>query len=303
MTHASCTCLFALLCASRFLAAAETPPIAYAPARQLCTLANAAIDESSGLAASRRLDGVFWTHNDSGDDPHLYAFNRKGEHLATITVGGAIARDWEDMASFSRKGKSYLLVGDIGDNPSARDYCTLYLVPEPRLDPNKRGVRATVKAAAIEFTYKGGPRNCEALAVDPTKPVALVVHKVAGPRCKVFAVPLAPNRRDEPWVVKPIATLTLPTVVAMDVSPDGRRAIVLTYMHACEYTRRPDEDWADAFARAPRIVPMPRRRQGESICYGPDGKALYLTSEKTPTPLIEVPLLREGEAPAEPTPE
>jgi hypothetical protein len=35
---------------------------------------------------------------------------------------------------------------------------------------------------------------------------------------------------------------------------------------------------------------MPRRRQGESICYGPDGKTLYLTSEQLPTPLWEVPV-------------
>jgi hypothetical protein len=38
---------------------------------------------------------------------------------------------------------------------------------------------------------------------------------------------------------------------------------------------------------------MPLRRQGESICYGPDGRSLYLTSEKLPTPLIEIPARAE----------
>ena len=32
------------------------------------------------------------------------------------------------------------------------------------------------------------------------------------------------------------------------------------------------------------------RNQGESICYGRDGKTLYLTSEFAPTPLLEVPV-------------
>jgi len=274
-----------LLCLGGLAAAGAEAPVAYAPGRQLCTLANAAIDESSGLAASRRLDGVFWTHNDSGDDPRLYAFNRQGEHLATVTVRGAIARDWEDMASFTLRGKPWLLVGDVGDNARARRHSTVRM------------------RFAVEFTYDGGALNCEAVAIDARGKTALVIDKAFRPTCRVFAVPLKANERDKPWVVKPIATLPIPTVTAMDVSPDGRRAIVLTYAHACEYARKPGETWADAFTRAPRVVKLPGRRQGESICYGPDGKALYLTSEKTPTPLLEVPALREGEAPAEPTPE
>jgi hypothetical protein len=75
----------------------------------------------------------------------------------------------------------------------------------------------------------------------------------------------------------------------MDISPDGRRAVVLTYGSAYEYTRLGKESWGDAFARKGRELKMPTRRQGESICYGPDGKTLYLTSEKLPTPLLEVP--------------
>jgi len=302
MRTAGFACLLPLLLACHLsMLAGELSPSGYGPGRKLCELASPEIDESSGLACSRRYPGVFWTHNDSGDDPRLFAFNRKGEHLATIAVHGAIARDWEDMASFTLRGKPWLLIGDIGDNAQARPYRTLYLVPEPRLDLRKRGVEATVKIArAIEYTYAEGPQNCEAVAFDPETRQILVITKTILGHARAYAVPTAENRRDKPWVVKPIATLTLPAVVAMDVSPDGRRAIVLTYAHACEYTRRPDEAWADAFARAPRIVPMPRRRQGESICYGRDGKALYLTSEKTPTPLLEVPLRREGEAPAEP---
>ena len=43
-------------------------------------------------------------------------------------------------------------------------------------------------------------------------------------------------------------------------------------------------DWAGvdgagaafAFARKPQTINLPPRRQGESICYGPDGKTLYL---------------------------
>ena len=88
----------------------------YGPPRQLGVLANPRIRESSGLACSRRTPGVFWTHNDSGDRPRLYAFDTTGADLGTYELKGASALDWEDLASFTRKGRGYLLVGDIGDN-------------------------------------------------------------------------------------------------------------------------------------------------------------------------------------------
>src|SRR5262245_20994043 len=40
----------------------------------LANLENQSVKESSGIAASRLNAGVFWTHNDSGDDPFIYAF-------------------------------------------------------------------------------------------------------------------------------------------------------------------------------------------------------------------------------------
>ena len=89
-----------------------------------------------------------------------------------------------------------------------------------------------------------------------------------------------------------IGTLEIPPATAMDISPDGRRAVVLTYGSAYEYSRGEDEDWAQALSRPPRELVMPARRQGESICYGLDGKTLYLTSEKLPTPLWEVPVMK-----------
>src|SRR5438874_9337753 len=65
----------------------------------LGTLQEKAVTESSGLVASRRTPGVFWTHNDSGDGPYLYATDRKGRALAKFTVSGATNVDWEDIAA------------------------------------------------------------------------------------------------------------------------------------------------------------------------------------------------------------
>jgi hypothetical protein len=67
--------------------------------------------------------------------------------------------------------------------------------------------------------------------------------------------------------------------------------MVLTYADAYEYRRRADEEWSEAFSHEPRVIALPVRTKGEAVCYGPDGKTLYLTSEGLPAPLWEVPVV------------
>jgi hypothetical protein len=238
---------------------------------------------------------VFWTHNDSGDKPQLYAFNTDGEHLATCVAVGARARDWEDLATMTLDGRAHLLACDTGDNARKRRSVTLYLLAEPELDPNARDrtVRARVRRA-VHFTYEDGPQDVEAVAADSrTRTVYLVAKR--GKRT-VYALPWPDGDADgAPGLLtaRRVGLLNIPQAVAMDFSDDGRRAIVLTYHGAHEIVRREGEAWPRAFARPPRLLLMPLRRQGESICYGPDGRSLYLTSEKLPTPLIEIPARAE----------
>jgi hypothetical protein len=267
---------------------AVDPPLRYQRSERIATLANRQIRESSGLAVSRATPGAFWTNNDSGDAPRVYAVNRKGESLATLTLQNAQAVDWEDMCSYTLGNKHYLLLADVGDNKEKRKSCTLYIVEEPRLDPTKRNANLTARpAVTLNFTYEDGPRDCESVAVDPITKQILLVSK-RGDKRFVYTLPIPAETPGETIAAVKIASLTIPETTAMDISPDGKRAVVLTYLSAYEYTRRDGETWAQAFARAGRLLLMPLRRQGETICYGLDGKTLYLTSEQLPTPLIEI---------------
>jgi len=275
-----------------------TLPLVYAPGRAIATLEHPGICESSGLAPGRINPRTFWTHNDSGDGPRLFAFDMAGRSRGVITVAGAKARDWEDMASFTHDGRGVLLIGDIGDNPGKRKRYTLYAVDEPKL-PDGRAAETKIKPThTITFRYEDGPHNCESLAVDPADRTIYLAIKAVGDRCNVYTLPWpsADTPPDTVHVARRLATLTLPIATAMDISPDGRRAVVLSYGDAYEYVRQPDETWRQAFARPARRIKMPRRVQGESICYGPDGRTLYLTSEcrkrdsSNPSPLLEVPV-------------
>jgi len=318
-------------------AAADAPVplggVRYGKPRRLAMLANQEVCESSGLAVSRLRPDVFWTHNDSGGGPRLYAFGRGGEHLAACTVKGASARDWEDMASFRRGDTSFLLVADIGDNLWTRKRCSLYLIEEPSLaaaTAEKPVTGALRVHRRIDFVYAEGPRDCEAVAVDPTTGCIYLVTK-EGLRCKVYELaapelappPAAPGRPVMSDAQRPVMSgangretgapkappavrtarligqVASSPIVAMDMSPDGRRAILLTYADGWEVVRGGTETWRDAFARPPRKIVMPQRNQGESVCYGADGRSLYLTSEFAPTPLLEMPAEPDAK---EPTP-
>ena len=91
------------------------------------------LNEISGLARSQRRPDLLWTHNDSGGEPVLYAVDNSGHHVGSARLKGAMNLDWEDVASFTRHGEPWLLVGDMGDNYAWRSSITFYLVREPVL--------------------------------------------------------------------------------------------------------------------------------------------------------------------------
>ncbi len=117
----------------------------YAAPSTLATIKEKSVSESSGLVASRSTPGAYWTHNDSGDGPYIYAFNNRGESLGVVRVAGAQARDWEDIAAGPgpQAGASYLYIGDIGDNNETRQEVVVYRVLEPALTGAKTHKVAT----------------------------------------------------------------------------------------------------------------------------------------------------------------
>ncbi|MDA1054447.1 MAG: hypothetical protein O3C40_28740 [Planctomycetota bacterium] len=251
-------------------------------ARQLATLANADILESSGLAASLDTPNLFWTHNDSGDSPRLFAFDHSGRDLGMVSLADITAIDWEDIASFRRGNRGWLLVADVGDNARRRKTCQLHLLPEPTLDERAATVHTT-----IHFRYESGPEDCEAVGVDSSSNTIFLASKAVF-RCEIFAIEMPAMPTERVLVARRIATVSVPLATALDISPDGKRAIVLTYADAYEFQRRDDQSWANAFRDPPRVIKMPARRQGESICYDTDSRSLFLTSERLPTPLWKV---------------
>lgn len=270
----------------------EGLPVGQVRIMRLPYLENQRIHESSGIAESQRKPGVFWTHNDSGDRPFIYAFDETGKNLGMFEVRGAAARDWEDLSSVTMNGTPYLLIADTGDNSKRRKSCAIYLVPEPVINTNAEPVISrTETARRIQFTYDDGPHNTEAVAMDPETGRIYLVTKRGSAAAGVYEL-----KDTEPYIARRIATMDIRRVTAMDITRDGKRAVLLTYDDAFEFKHAQNESWEDTFRSPPLHLPMPWRPQGESVCYSADGHVLFLTSEGSPTPFWKVEIVNAPES-------
>lgn len=255
--------------------------------------------EASGLAASRRAEGLYWTHGDSGGEPVLEAILADGASRGRLRIAGVKNEDWEDVASFELDGRPWLLVADTGDNKAGRGECSLLVVEEPdpaRLSPGRElGARV---AWRIPVIYPDGPRDVEAVAVDAKAERVYLLAKRATPH-GLYALPLRPTPAGRPTApmerVGEIASFPAAEGVeallprpsgayraqptGMDFAADGSAAVIVTYGDVLVYPRSKDETWAAALAREPRRLAPHGLPQAEAVCFGAEGREIYVTSE------------------------
>lgn len=257
--------------------------------------------EISGLAASRRHPGLLWVHNDSGDAPRLYAIDGEGRRHATLSVTGAGNRDWEDAAAFTLAGDHYLLIGDVGDNGGLRADFELVVVREPELP----GESSTAPLWTVRGRWPDGARDCEAVAVDAAAGWIYLIAKKRVPP-ELWRLPLRPasgavvtaeavgrlagvvqpSRAD--LARNPVFGRYRSQITAADLAPDGRSLAVLNYRTLYLYRRGAGEDWSEAVARRPVEIELPWLPQAEALGFAPDGRTLWISSEKLPAPLLQV---------------
>ena len=272
----------------------------YGPPTTITTIKEKSITESSGLAASRTTPGAYWTHNDSGDGPFIYAFDTRGDSLGIFRVTGAQALDWEDMAAGPgpQADKSYLYLGDIGDNNEARDEVVVYRVLEPSLTAATRKLTkarpgSTEPAEAIRLKYPDGKHDSEALLVHPTTGNIYIVNKVPIANPVVYEA-TAPFTSGKVTTMKRLGEIHVPSifggvVTGGSISPDGRRVALCDYFQGYEIVLpASSKDFNDIWKQRMTGFDLGKRKQGESITYRLDGKAFLATSEGKQSPLIQV---------------
>ena len=240
-----------------------------------------AINEASGLAASRKNTEVLWTHNDSGDIARIFAFNTKGKHLGIFKISGALARDWEDIAVGPGPvdGEQYLYIGEIGDNSARYDLKYIYRIIEPVISHNRAPIDTTITITEkITFRFPDGNRDAETLMVDPlTRDIYVVSKRERSVR--VYCLPY-PQPTAETVIPEHVVTLDLTNTNGGDISPSGREILIKTNNKVYYWHRNPTQDLNHAFDTDPLELPYIPEPQGEAVSWKPDSMGYYTISEE-----------------------
>jgi len=234
------------------------------------------LDEASGLAASVTNSGYFWTHNDSGNPAEVYLINNKAEIVMTCKLLNISNRDWEDITIGPGpiEGKSYLYVGDIGDNMAQYAYKIIYRFEEPVLE---EGNQVIDQFDTLFFQLSDGVRDTEALMLDPTIKDFFILSKRED-SVRMYQIPFQFTSGDT-VVAERKSILPLTRIVAADISADGTEVLIKNYDYIYYWKRIDKQSIPELLQSKPIELPYNREPQGESITWQRDGAGFYTLSE------------------------
>jgi len=241
------------------------------------------MNEASGLAISIANPGYIWSHQDKNNENLLFLLDKNtGETVARYRLEGMLNRDWEDIeiGPGPVPGKTYIYLGDIGDNDRIYHQYTIYRFEEPVFDESHRGERVplTIDFDAIVYRYPEGVKHdCETLLLDPwTKDLFVVSKRSFFSRIYVLPYPQNTSERMEAQFV---GEFPFTRAVGGNISLDGKEMLIKTYDHILHWQRSEGENMVDMFTKEPLLAPYnPTEPQGEAICFNED-KSYYTLSE------------------------
>jgi hypothetical protein len=265
-----------------WIAACELTQLSTSPALvEIGRVKHEGFSEASGLESSRRFPGVYWAVCDSGNPPHLYALDARGQMLAEYRIDEAVNLDWECLA-IDHLGNLYIC--DVGNNvlqgKSRLPQRWTYVVrePDPRSSPQSSEPRLLPIDRTLLVRYPEGPFDIEAAFAWGDD---LYFVSKLGRDTAVFRLPCSqPADEDDS---EPTYTLErvvgLPdvsSVTSAAISSGGDHLAICTYHEACLFQVRPGAVFELASNRPYRRVPF-RASEVEACTW--DRRNLLLLSE------------------------
>lgn len=276
------------------------------------------VPETSGVVVSRRVADLYWTHNDGGHLPRVYAFRLNtqdsvadvAKDLGYVELTGAVNIDWEDIAAGPGP---YLYVFDGGDNPPCdRDDKRIYRITEPIVDPDGAPVALSQTPTSVRFEYPdpANPLLPASRDDDRYDAESFAVHPVTGDMyiatkrdnggmlvTRLYRIPAAGLVWDSTTIrvaeYLGDITATVPYLAtAMDIDKDGHRVVIRDLLNAFEFTVPPGGPFEAAFAQTPAVISLSGENQGEAITYDFAGGDLLTTSEYCEDCLHRFPIFR-----------
>jgi DNA-binding beta-propeller fold protein YncE len=250
--------------------------------------------EPSGIIKSRVYENVFWSQNDSGDEPRIFAHTREGKIYPTddglkegIRIPDAVNVDWEDITNDNH---GHIIVGDVGNREinNRRDFA-LYWVLEPHPQTNRISVFKKIFYTFpeypdySEFPVKENNFDCEGIFWANEK-IYLISKNRANTYTSLYRLD-----SEIPFAVNTLTYLDTfdigDNTTAADASPDGRRLVITTYsaIWLFEVEQGNDNYFDGKISWLPIDV-----GENEAVCF--DGETLIITAEEGVGDIYEVPL-------------
>jgi hypothetical protein len=251
---------------------------AFMTGEKLGELKNKNLKEISGIVASVANPKHLWAHNDAGNKPEIYLLDEGLNVKMTCKLAGIKNRDWEDIAvgPGPEPNKSYVYVGDIGDNNAEHRDKYVYRFEEPRFDEN--GVDATISNFdRIVFQLDGAIKDTETLLLDPKTKNLYVVTKRENP---VHLYELKYPYDKELNTAQKMFPLSMTRIVGGDFSRDGKEILLKNDGIVFYWSASASQSAIEKMKTTPALtVPYEKEPQGEAIAWAGDGSGFYTLSE------------------------
>ncbi|MHC8949488.1 hypothetical protein [Sphingobacterium hungaricum] len=239
-----------------------------------------ALNEVSGMVASRENPESFWVHNDSGDEARFFLIDKQANLKATYYLDSIEAVDFEDIAWLQMDQTNYLLLADIGDNRAVRNEIKLYLIKEPKSDSADSIYHIpSDEIRTIVLNYPDKARDAEAIFVDPVDQSVFIISKRDFKSGLYQVNPFTAVKKDH-YVLKKIGEFPFSFVTAADISPDGSEILLKNLVNIYSYKREKQQPVQRILSKNYVSIPYSPEPQGESITFDLNGKDFYTVSER-----------------------
>jgi hypothetical protein len=259
--------------------------------------------ENSVAVMSRHQAGVFYSMNDSDNEPLVFALDTAGNDRGVWRVTNATNVDWESASlgpcGARQGGAACLYIGDTGDDDAVYATRAIYRASEPSA-ADSAGFNGSLDAEKLTYVYPDGPHDVEAMFVAPNGDTFLITKRpmrAKGGRLRpalVYQLPAAAWLDTAQTVARlvdslPVVPGSAPFRVVTDasLSPDAHHLAVRTYLQVFVFATDSSTGRVD-HAVAPSVCNIVSlgEAQGEGISWVDNRGRFVFTSEGGASPLV-----------------
>lgn len=229
------------------------------------------LHENSGLVY--RSDSTLWVVEDRGNPDEIYQVDLRGNLLKELEVKKAKNVDWEDLAN---DGQGNIYIADTGDNARKRKNLTIYIVKDPN-----REAGDNIESERIELKYPDGERHdCEAMFFREGHLYLITKHRDRPFTGEAFIFSVPAEKGD--YVARRVGSFQPCTekgrceVTSADISPDGKKIVLLGYGPLWVFTDFSGPDFTEGNVRT---IDLRATTQLESVCFMNDS-LLFISDEE-----------------------